>query len=236
MIPKRVWWFIRCKHYVSVHFETVALVWNQSQMTGRGMKYFAASVLASIVLLAGCKSVPGVQTGNVEPQTIDDIARCSMGVSSSVGVVAGASIEKTGGKVDGAFSSKLEGALVDKFGKEDAKEMTKLFMDCMEKQKTDRTQQKKQAAVSACHASVKCDYNVVAGGCVCRKEIYVAAKKYKWNEQRAAQEYARNCSYSGVRQCWPPGDLTKMRVGCELELKDAGISLPTFNSDTCEVS
>lgn len=190
-----------------------------------------------LALIFVASVISGCNVVQVRPETKNDIAHCSMGISSGVELKGGASMEVNGGKVDASVKEELKGAFVDKFGKEDAIAAMDKYQSCMDKLYEDRKTAKKQADISACKASWSCDMNVVAGVCTCNQVINESGKKYGWTERKMAQEYAQLCSSKKVLQCWPPtGDLNKMRAECQTVLKEADIPMPLLDSATCKVS
>lgn len=201
------------------------------------------AVLLVCVSLFACKttsSTPGgVSVLDVSAETKNDIAACSMGISSGVELKVGASIEKTnGGELTGSLKDELHGAFVSKFGQADALKAQTEYLACMNKRYEDRKAEKKISEISACKAAVTCDVNVVAGICSCRHVVEEAEKKYGWSPAKVAQEYNKLCLQPAkIEQCWPANAVLKSaRARCESVLGDAKLALPSLNSDTCSVT
>jgi hypothetical protein len=192
-------------------------------------------------IISGCtwpiSNPGGLTVGHVSAETKDDIASCSMGISSETALKAGASMEANGGKVDLSLKDELKGAFVEKFGEKDALAAMGQYQVCMDDRYKKRQATKKQVAISACKAAWTCDMNVVAGVCACNQIVKESGKKYGWTDLRMAQEYTQLCSSKKILQCWPPaGELNKMRAECQTTLSEANIPMPSLDSATCKVS
>lgn len=197
--------------------------------------------LLMCAVLSACTNKPGgVSVLDVSPDTKNDIAACSMGISSSVELKVGASIEKTkGGEMSASLRDELHGAFVSKFGQADALKAQTEYLTCMNKRYDDRRSDKKTSEISACKAAWTCDMNLAAGVCVCRHAVAEAEKKYGWTPLKAAQEYVKHCNRptKEFEQCWPGNDtLHSARARCETVLSEAKLTLPALNSHTCAVA
>jgi hypothetical protein len=202
------------------------------------MKLHAFAALIAILIMAGCagnSNVGGLTVSEVSADTKDDLAACGMGISSSTGLKAGASIEKNGGKLETTLNDELKTAFVSKFGEKDALAAMDKFTTCMEGRHDKRSATKKQASMSACKASWTCDMNVVAGFCTCNKTTASIGKEQGWSEAKTAQEIKKGCT-STFDKCWPAGDLNSERSKCETVLAEARVPMLTFNSATCKPS
>lgn len=202
------------------------------------MRLRALAALVALLIVAGCagkSNVGGLTVSEVSAETKDDLAACGMGLSSSTGLKAGASIEKNGGKLDTSLNDELKTAFVSKFGEKDALAAMDKFTTCMERRHDQRIASKKQAAVSACKARWTCDMNVAAGFCNCRKTIASIGKEQGWSEAKSAQELGKNCAFTFAK-CWPAGDLNNERSKCETVLAEASVPMLTFSSATCKPS
>lgn len=198
---------------------------------------FAAAV-AAILVLTGCKTIPDGATSSVSPETINDIASCDGGVSSSITLNLKAEMQKQLTAPSGTFSAGLSDELAGIYAKKmppaDARGAAEDLRKCMQLRRDER----KAEGISQCKAAWTCDANQVAGACTCRQELEAAQKKYGWNDRTLAQKYAEMCgsAVASVASCWPRGAIQQERARCESVLKERGTPLPILNSATCKVS
>lgn len=198
---------------------------------------FAAAV-AAILVLTGCETIPGGATSSVSPETINDIASCDGGVSSSITLNLKAEMQKQLTAPSGTFSAGLSDELAGIYAKKmppaDARGAAEDLRKCMQLRRDER----KAEGISQCKAAWTCDVNQVASTCACRQELEVAQRKYGWNDRTYAQKYTEMCGpgITSIARCWPGGDIQQERARCESLLKERGTPLPVLDSASCKVS
>ena len=202
------------------------------------MKTFCVQLFLLVFTLTGCtlSRIPVTTIGNVSAQTIDDIASCDSGISSSMSVSLKLEIDKimrSGGGFTTALVESMEGTYASKMPASDARLAAEDFRKCMDKRRGERRADELQR----CKSAWQCDMNKVAGVCNCRKVVEEEAIKHNWGETKQAQMYKEMCSpgIASISACWPANQLEQERARCEVLLQTESL-MPKFDSRSCSIS
>lgn len=202
------------------------------------MKILTAILILSALTFSGCESthIPGTLTGNVSPQTIDDIASCDSGISSSMSLDLKLEIDKilkSGGGLTTKMMDSVGGSYASKMPASDARLAAEDFRKCIDKRRLER----RSEDLLRCKSAWKCDMNTVAGVCTCGKVVAESAAQRGWNEVKEAQTYKEMCGpgIASISSCWPAGLMDQERARCEVVLQQE-LVMPKFDSGTCRIS
>ena len=198
-------------------------------------RVMAMTSMVLATLLTSCADKPqNVTTGSkLSEQTLNQIALCSGGLDSELGLKIQGAYTANGGSLTAGVKQSIAGFILadPSIPASDKLAVTKVYTECLEKQDV----KAKVSAVNACRAKLQCEIDTLQMSCGCRHTVEEVAKEKSWNEAQKSAALKKECfsGQSDLRRCYPNREITGARAECSTLLDSAGVSQPEPAMGTC---